>query len=148
QGDEAAAMKLARRVGRIDPNFAYNGDAVAMVEGAFGHWQACVERYTRQRARPSPSSPQLAICQAHVGESAQARAAAQKLEGDAAQHYVDRTYIAAIYAALGNAKDAIMQLEQAYRDRSAHMNGVWMNPWYRPLHRNPEFEALVARVRA
>jgi len=148
QGDEDAAMKLARRVGRIDPNFAYNGDAVAMVEGAFGHWQDCVERYTRQHAKPSPSSPQLAICQAHVGESARARAAVQRLEADAAQHYVDRTYIAAIYAALGDAKDAITQLQQAYRDRSAHMNGVWMTPWYRPLHRNPEFEALVARVRA
>src|SRR6185437_13539299 len=66
QGDEAAAMQLAQRVGRLDPDFAYNGDAVAMVDAAFGHWQACVDRYTQQHAKLSTSSPQLAVCQAHT----------------------------------------------------------------------------------
>ncbi len=148
QGDEAAAMKLALRVNRLDPDFAYNGDAVAMVEGAFGHWQACVDRYTQQHAKPSLYSPQFAICQAHAGQAGQARAALGKLLDDARQRYVDRTYIAAIYAALGDKDDAIAQLEQAYRDRSAHMNGIWMNAWYRPLHGDPRFEALVARIQA
>lgn len=148
QGDEAAAMKLAQRVDRIDPDFAYNGDAIAMVEGAFGHWQACVDRYTQQHAKPSLSSPQLAVCQAHVGEAAQARAALEQLLADAQHRYVDRTYIAAIYAALGDKDAAMAQLEQAYRERSAHREGIWMNPWYRPLHGDPRFEALVARIRA
>src|SRR6185312_12024797 len=67
QGNEADAMQLAQRVNRIDPAFAYHGDAVAMVDGAFGHWQACVDRYTQQHAKPSTSSPQLAVCQAHAG---------------------------------------------------------------------------------
>ena len=148
QGDEAGAMALAQRVDKIDPNFAYNGDAVAMVDGAFGHWQACVERYTRQHAKPSVSSPQPAICQAHVGEAAQARATLEKLLADAQHRYVDRTYMAAIYAALGDKDDAIAQLEQAYRDRSAHMNSVWLNPWYRSLHGDPRFAALTARIAA
>lgn len=146
QGNQAAAMQLAQRVNRIDPRFAYNGDAVAMVDAAFGHWQACVDRYTRQHARPSASSPQLAVCQAHVGETAQARATLATLLADAQHRYVDRTYIAAIYAALGDKDAAVAQLQQAFADRSAHMDGVWMNPWYRPLHGDPRFEALVARI--
>ncbi|MGH8116247.1 MAG: hypothetical protein ACREPJ_02895, partial [Rhodanobacteraceae bacterium] len=146
--DEADAMKLARRVDEIDPGFAYNGDAVAMVDGAFGHWQACVDRYTVQHAPVSLSSPQLAICQAHAGETAQARAALHALLADAQHRYVDRTYTAAIYAALGDKPDAIVQLEQAYRDRSSHMDGIWLNPWYRSLHGDPRFKALVARIRA
>ncbi|TAN03464.1 MAG: tetratricopeptide repeat protein [Rhodanobacteraceae bacterium] len=148
QHDEAGAMKLAQRVDKIDPDFAYNGDAVAMVDGAFGHWQACVDRYTQQHAKPSRSSPQLAVCQAHVGEAGQARATLERLLADAQHGYVDRTYTAAIYAALGDKDDAIAQLEQAYRDRSAHMDSVWVNPWYRPLHGDPRFEALVARIAA
>jgi len=28
------------------------------------------------------------------------------------------------------------------------MNSIWMNAWYRPLHGDPRFEALVARIRA
>jgi serine/threonine-protein kinase len=148
QGDEAAAMQLAQKVGRLDPAFAYNGDAVAMVEGAFGHWQACVDRYTQQHAKQSASSPQLAICQAHVGDTAQARATLQGLLADAQHGYVDRTYIAAIYAALGDKDAAMAQLEQGYRDRSAHVNALWLNPWYRPLHGDPRFEALVARIAA
>jgi len=148
QGDEAAAMKLALRVNRLDPHFAYNGDAVAMVDGAFGRWQACVDRYTRQRAKPSLDSPQFAVCQAHAGEAGQARATLEKLLADARHRYVDRTYVAAIYAALGDKGDAMAQLEQGYRDRSAHINSIWMNAWYRPLHGDPRFEALVARIRA
>src|SRR6185437_10220397 len=148
QGNEADAMKLAQRVNQIDPAFAYNGDAVAMVDGAFGHWEACVDRYTQQHAKLSTSSPQLAICQAHTGETAQAAAALQALLADAQNRYVDRTYIAAIYAALGDKDAATAQLEQAYRDRSAHMDALWLNPWYRPLHGDPRFEALVARVAA
>lgn len=148
QGNEADAMQLAQRVNRIDPMFAYNGDAVAMVDAAFGHWQACVDRYTQQHAKLSTSSPQLAICQAHTGETAQARATLQALLADAQHRYVDRTYIAAIDAALGDKDGAMAQLEQAYRDRSAHMNSLWLNPWYRPLHGDPRFEALTARIAA
>ncbi|WIG56256.1 MAG: Adenylate cyclase [Rhodanobacteraceae bacterium] len=148
QGNEADAMKLAQRVNQIDPSFAYNGDAVAMVDGAFGHWQACVDRYTQQHAKLSTSSPQLAICQAHTGDTAQARATLQTLLADAQHHYVDRTYIAAIDAALDDKDAAMAQLEQAYRDRSAHMNSLWLNPWYRPLHGDPRFETLTARIAA
>ncbi|MGH8216372.1 MAG: hypothetical protein ACREPZ_11865 [Rhodanobacteraceae bacterium] len=112
QHDEVAAMDLAQRIDRIDPDFAYNGDAVAMVDGGFGHWQACVDRYTQQNAKPSPSSPQLAVCQAHVGEVAQARAALEKLLADAQHRYVDRTNTAAIYAALGDKDRAVEQLSR------------------------------------
>lgn len=148
QGDESAAMQLAQRVGRLDPDFAYNGDALAMVEGAFGHWQACVDRYTQQHAKLSTSSPQLAVCQAHAGDTTQARATLQALLANAQHRYVDRTYIAAIYAALSDKDGAMAQLEQAYQDRSAHMDALWLNPWYRPLHDDPRFQALVARIAA
>lgn len=148
QGDEAGAVRLATEVDRLDPKFAYNGDAVAMVDGAFGRWRACVDRYTVQHATPSQASPQLAVCQAHAGDTASARAYLARLEAEAAHRYVDRTYTAAIYAALGDRDAAMAQLEQAWRDRSAHMDSVWMNPWYRPLHGDPRFAALVARVAA
>jgi serine/threonine-protein kinase len=148
QGDEAAAMQLAQRVGRLDPDFAYNGDALAMVEGAFGHWQACVDRYTQEHAKLSTSSPQLAVCQAHAGDTTQARATLRNLLADAQHRYVDRTYIGAIHAALGDKDAAIAQLEQAYQDRSAHVDALWLNPWFRPLHGDPRFEALVARIEA
>ena len=148
QGDESDAMKLAQRVDRLDPGFAYNGDAVAMVDGAFGHWQACVDRYTLQHAPVSLSSPQLAICRAHLGETAQAQATLQALLASAQHRYVDRTYIAAIYAALGDKDRAMSELGRAYADRSAHMNSIWVNPWYWPLHGDPRFEALVARIAA
>lgn len=148
QGNESDAMKLAQRVNRIDPTFAYNGDAVAMVDAAFGHWQACVDRYTQQHAKLSMSSPQLAICQARTGATAQARATLQTLLAEAQHRYVDRTYIAAIDAALGDKDAAMAQLEQAYQNRSAHMNSLWLNPWYRPLQGDPRFEALIARIAA
>lgn len=146
QANESDAMKLARRVDTLDPNFAYDGDAVAMVDGAFGHWQACVDRYKKQHAALSLSSPQLAVCQAHVGDKDQARATIAALESAAQQRYVDRSYIAAIYAALGDKGKAVANLEQAWKDRSAHSYRFRMDPWYRPLHGDPRFDALVARI--
>lgn len=148
QGDKAGAIHLAQRVDRIDPGFAYNGDTVAMVDGAFGQWQACVDRYTQQHVKPSLSSPQLAICQARMGDTAAARSAAARLAADARHRYVDPTYLAAIDAALGDDRRAMAELEQAYHDHSAHMISLWLNPWYRPLHGDPDFQALVARIAA
>lgn len=139
-------MELAQLVDRIDPDFAYDGDAVAMVDGAFGHWQACVDRYRVEHAQPSLASPQLAICLAHVGDTAAARAAVEKLEAAARHRYVDRSYLAAIHAALGDKDKAIAELQQAYSDHSAHANRFWLDPWYRSLHGDPRFEALVARI--
>ncbi|HET9819035.1 MAG TPA: hypothetical protein VFP92_07730, partial [Rhodanobacteraceae bacterium] len=148
QRDETGAMELAQRVDKLDPNFAYNGDAVAIVDGAFGHWQACVDRYKQQHALVSLSSPQLAICQAHTGNAAQARTAVETLQAAAQRRYVDRAYIAAIYAALGDKDRAVAELEQAYRDHSVHMVSLWLNPWFRSLHGDPRFDALVARIAA
>ncbi|MGH8235193.1 MAG: hypothetical protein ACREPU_13510 [Rhodanobacteraceae bacterium] len=148
QRDEPDAMQLAQRVEKLDPNFAYNGDAVALVDSAFGHWQACVNHYKSGRATVSRSSPQLAICQAHVGDEAPARAVAAALEADAKRHYVDRAYIAAIYAALGDKDLAMAELDRAYRDHSVHMVSLWLDSWFRPLHGDPRFQALVARIRS
>ena len=101
----------------------------------------CVDRYTRQEAKPSSSSPQLAVCRTHAGETASARAASQNLPADGRHRYVDRTHPAAIHAALGDGAGAMAQLEEAYRDRSAHMDGVWMDPWSSRLHGDARFEA-------
>lgn len=147
QHDESGAMQLARRVEQLDRNFAYNGDTVALVDSAFDHWQACLNHYKTGRATVSRSSPQQAICEAHVGDATYARAAAAALEADAKRHYVDRAYIAAIYAALGDKDRAMTELEQAYRDHSVHMVSLWLDPWFRPLHGDPRFQALVARIR-
>ncbi|MDQ2972608.1 MAG: hypothetical protein M3R20_06470 [Pseudomonadota bacterium] len=148
QGDEPGAMKLAERVRRLDPNFFYNGDAMALVDSAFGRWQACVDRYTIEHAKASQSSPQLAICQAHVGDITAARATLAQLQTAARSRYVDQTYIAAIDAALGDKDRAFAALNQAYRDRSVHMVSLWMNPWLVPLHGDPRFQALVQKVDA
>ncbi|MEO6969012.1 MAG: hypothetical protein ABI132_11260 [Rhodanobacteraceae bacterium] len=148
QGDESGAMMLAQRVRRLDPAFSYDTDAVAYVDAAFGHWQACVDRYTLAHVPVSPSGPQLAICQAHVGDSAKARAVIAQLETAARSRYVDRSHVAAIHAALGEKDQAFAALEQAYHDRSVHMVSLWMSPWFEPLHGDPRFQALVARVSA
>lgn len=148
QHDESGAMQLALRVEKLDPNFAYNGDTVALVDFAFGRWQACMDHYKARGVTVSRSSPQLAICQAHAGDTMQARATAAALEADAKRHYVDRAYIAAIYAALGDKDRAMAELEQAFRDHSVHMVSLWLDSWFRPLHGDSRFEALVARIAA
>lgn len=148
QGDHNGAMQLAQRVRAIDPDFAYNGDAVAYVDSALGRWRDCIDRYTIAHVKPSASSPQLAICQAHGGNSTRARATLAQLESAARTGYVDQTYVAAIDAALGDKDRAFAALEQAYRDHSVHMISLWANAWYQPLRDDPRFKTLTDRIAA
>jgi adenylate cyclase len=146
QGDATAAAQLAARVRQLDPGFSYDGDAEAFVDGAFGHWQACIGRYTIAHVKASRASPQLAICQANAGDAVQARAILDQLETEAKSRYVDRTYIAAIDAALGEKDRAFAALEQALHDRSVHLISLWLSPWFKPLHGDPRFQTLLDRI--
>ncbi len=78
-------------------------DQTAAVHMAMGRWLDCVQAYQGLPAEIR-SEPQygLAICYAHLGETARAGEILARLETEARRRYVDKTTIATIYAALGD----------------------------------------------
>ena len=147
QGDHQAALQFAERIIEIDSRFFYDVDPIANVYAAMGRWQDAVKRYESLPAgtltRPNF---QLAICYAQLGESERPRKILADLEALAKQRYIDRTHIAAIYAALGDKDKAFAALDRACDDRSARVSSPRFFFWLGPLFEDPRFAALEDRV--
>jgi len=147
QGDYDWALRFAGRILEIDPQFFYDEDPIAHAYAAMGRWQDAVKRY-----ESLPSSVlvrpnfELAICYAHVSETARARSILADLEALARHRYIDQTHIAAIYAALEDKDKAFAALERACDDRSARISALRFYPWLAPLFADPRFTALEDRI--
>ncbi len=147
QGDHESALRLAKRVIEINPQFLYDEDPIAHVYVAMGRWQEGVKRYESiPPARFNRPNFELAICYAHTGRIARARQILAQLEALAQQRYVDHTHLAGIHAALADKDKAFAALEQALKDRSARVYASRFYPWLAPLKDDPRFVELENKV--
>jgi tetratricopeptide (TPR) repeat protein len=64
----------------------------------------------------------------------------------AKQRYVPPLDIAAIYACLGDADDAMLWLNQALEQRAPTLGFLAQNPAFDSLHRDPRFAAMVEQI--
>ena len=89
-------------------------------------------------------SAHLAFAYAEAGQRAEARrvVSALTLPG----RYVPPYHIAVAYAGLGDADEAFRWLERAYSERASFMNGVMIDRAFEPLHSDPRWSALAARM--
>ena len=91
----------------------------------------------------------LAICQAHLGDSAAARSYLAQLEGLSSSHEswpeTQQYYLAQVYAALGEKEKALQALGHAIAGGYPFFQpAVYRNdPFLLPLRGLPEFEAMV-----
>jgi adenylate cyclase len=147
QGDYDWALRFAERILEVDPNFFYDEDPIAHAYAAMGRWQDALKRYeslpTSVLAKPNF---ELAICYAHVGETARAKGILADLEEFAQCRYVDQSHIAAIYAALGDRDKAFFALDRACDDRSARISALRFYPWLAPLLGDRRLAALEDRI--
>jgi len=147
QGDHESALRLAKRVIEINPQFLYDEDPIAHVYVAMERWQDGVKRYESiPPARFNRPNFELAICYAHTGQVARARQILAELEALAQQRYVDHTHLAGIHAALADKDKAFAALEQALKDRSARVYASRFYPWLAPLKDDPRFVELEKKV--
>ena len=144
-GQGADALRLAKQAVDIDPGFLFGTDPVANIYAMQGRWQDCIARYQAlPPAAHTTSNYQLGVCYIHAGDAAKGKEILSQLESQAG--YVDKTKIAALYAALGDKDKAFAALEEAFRERSPVMNSLEGNHMLRPLDDDPRFHALVVKV--
>jgi len=148
-GDQALAIRKANRVLAIDPGFSYFTDPLVYAYGSFGRWQDCVDRSIAAHARTDYGPDyKAAVCHAHLGNAARARAILDQLETASRTRYVDHTNIAEVHIALGDKDGAMAALEQAYKDRSQPLLLLWYLPEFKPLHDDPRYKDLMDRMYA
>ncbi|MBA3658928.1 MAG: protein kinase [Gemmatimonadales bacterium] len=83
---------------------------------------------------------------AQLGRSAEARRIVHELEREAERRYVRAEAIASIYASLGEHDAAFRWLDRAYRDRSAGLTWLKVDPKWAPIRSDRRFAALVRKV--
>ena len=156
-GDEALAVKKARRVLALQPGFFYFTDPLEYAYGSFGRWKDCIDRFKAIQADAIKAGTLLAnannqpdfkagVCYAHGGDPARARAILDQLESVARTRYVDHTNIAELRMALGDKDGAMAALEHAYKDRSQPLLLMWYLPEFKPLHDDPRYKNLMERL--
>ena len=82
------------------------------------------------------------------GKPAEARKMVRELEDSARQQYVPAMYIAAVYAALGDADRSIRWIQNAYEERSDYMVYLRTEPAVDSFRSNPRFQHLLKLIDA
>jgi hypothetical protein len=68
------------------------------------------------------------------------------LKAQSAKHYVSPFYLAEVYSALGEADQAMNELERAYKDRSNSLIFLRVDPEFDLLRSNTRFQSLLQRL--
>jgi hypothetical protein len=88
----------------------------------------------------------LAYAYAIVGRKLEAQKIRAQLEELSTQRYVMPYWIATIHAALDEKDEALRWLECAYRERSAWIVFLKVQPWLDNLVPDPRFQNLLRRL--
>jgi serine/threonine-protein kinase len=110
-------------------------DAVASLEDAVLH----SERH------PAPLAG-LAAALAGCGRTAEAWRILDEMKERATRAEVSPYYFAEVYLALGDTPKALEYLQRSYDLRIPDMIGIGVDPLFYPLHGDPQFQELLARL--
>jgi DNA-binding winged helix-turn-helix (wHTH) protein/tetratricopeptide (TPR) repeat protein len=95
----------------------------------------------------SPGSyADVANALASAGRRGEALAELRRVLDIASQRYVSGVDLAAIYAGLGDADNALLWLERALEQRASTLGFIAQNPAFDGLHRDPRFVDVVRRI--
>lgn len=142
------AVKEDKRALQIDPHFNLAGDFLGLALLSEGHANEAIEQV--QRASHWDDTPLslsiLGYCYAVAGRKGNAQKLLRRLRQLSATRFVDPSFLARIYIALGDRDHAFAFLEREYQARSANLNRLLVSPIYDPLRSDPRFNDLVSRI--
>ncbi|MDR3772269.1 MAG: winged helix-turn-helix domain-containing protein [Terracidiphilus sp.] len=115
---------------------AFNGDAERAVPMA--------QELVRRQPSFDLANAAEAYALACAGRTADARAILERLQWLSRERYVLRSFIPAVYVALGDLDAALAELRMANKVRCPWFFQMLADPRLKPLHGHPEFEQLRA----
>jgi len=143
------AIEQCRRALELDPNFLQARWALGWTYGQKGMYQQAVAEL-RDGVNLSRGAVifefALGYAYAVAGELDGTRKILTQLLDSSEHRYVMPYWIATIYAALGDKDNAFLWLECAYRERSAWIAFLKVQPWFDTLRSDSRFDDLLHRV--
>jgi serine/threonine-protein kinase len=130
----------------LDPTYVRSHGGRLRLWMRQGRWADARDEALHADAEPSWQESWIAICEAHLGRTADAQRRVAALEAKRGPtQYVAADYIAQVHAALGDRDAAFRWLDQAFADRSANLTNMTGGEWD-PIRDDPRFRALERRI--
>jgi tetratricopeptide (TPR) repeat protein len=136
-----AQLQLARR--RIGRQLL--GDTLTAL-GRTDQALAAYDRAIRGGGRRPYVLSALGVLYASEGREREALGTLEEMAALSGDCYVRPTYVASVYAALGDHRRALDQLELAYAERDLHLASINVEPRFDPLRAEPRYAALLETV--
>jgi len=111
-----------------------------------GRFDLALEEFARSEGISPGSYADVPVTLALSGRREEACAELDRLLELSRQRYIPAVDIAAIYANLGDADQAIAALERALLERSSTLGFLAQNPAFDPIHQDPRFADIVTRI--
>jgi tetratricopeptide (TPR) repeat protein len=81
-----------------------------------------------------------------IGRRAEAAKILAQLKETREQRYIDAYSLARVSLGLGDRDQALSWLEQGFQERSDKLYYIRIDPFLKPLHGDPRFEALAEKI--
>jgi TolB-like protein/DNA-binding winged helix-turn-helix (wHTH) protein/Flp pilus assembly protein TadD len=140
------AIEQYQKTLEMDPTFWAAHHFLARAYAQKGKYEEALAELREVSHNTVEPRATLAYTYALSGQRSQATRVLQELLDLAQRQYVPRYHIAIIYAGLNDRNQALTWLEKAYEERDQWLNQLKVEPMLDGLHREPRFQALVARV--
>ena len=148
-GRDGEAIVQAQKALDLAPDFPVGLYVLGGAYAEVGRFDEAIETY-REALKKYPNQSftwSLAGVYARAGRRAEARELMADLESGAPlRDAMDPWFIAGAYVLLGEHDEAMKWLERAYEARSLFLPGVGRDRWFKPLHTDPRFRALLRRL--
>jgi len=130
----------------LDDNFAIAHRSLGRVYLHTGRYQLALAEFAKAPQVSPGSYADVATAYALWGRRAEAQAELARILELSNERYVSASDIAAIYACLGDADNAVKWLETALEQRAATLGFIAQNPNFDSLHSDPRFVDIVERI--
>jgi tetratricopeptide (TPR) repeat protein len=130
----------------LDDNFEIAHRSLGRVYLVTGRYDLALAEFAKAPTISPGSYADVASAYALSGRRAEALAELQRVLRISGERYVSAADIAAIYASLGDADNALMWLDRALEQRASTLGFVAQNPIYDSLHKDPRFVSIVERI--
>ena len=139
-------LAATKRLHELDPNFAFASGALPYTYLYLKRYDEAVAGYLKAQEITHKPYVGLGITYAKMGRKEDARRVLNQVLEKARASYFPGSWVAEVYAALGENDEAFQWLERAFAEHDANMLNLLQFHPLRPLHPDPRFVDLVRRL--
>jgi tetratricopeptide (TPR) repeat protein len=140
-----SAEVVIHRMHDIDPGYSSSHGLLGILRSRRRKYAEALSELALGDTTATCSIMMMAQCEAWLGRQEEARRRLAGLEAARKTHYVAGTYIAQVYAALGDRDATFRWMDVALSERSGDFTFLWYW-WFDPIRSDPRFKALEAKV--